>query len=506
MNLKTLKAQFAAEFVDLPKAAQVEGATWEPFQLQYLNNSTRFGIDTKARQIAWSFTAALDAVTDGIVNPGTPHVFVSINLDEAKEKIRYVKSIVEAIDQPARPEMVRASVTEVEFANGSRFISHPCRPPRGKGRARIYLDEMAHYREGLDREIYTGALPATVKGDGYMRIGSSPLGASGLFWEIMTESMRQYPGYEGWRRFIPWWNVKALCHDVATARQIAPEMATAERVAEFGTEALRQIYANMFLEDFRQEYECAWVDEAIAWIPWKIIKKNQDESLQWWHARSTDEALQMVAKIQAAIRAGKIEGALVGGLDVGRKRDLTEFMALGKSTTNQMPVRFSVSLDRVEFDDQQACFWVILNELPFTMALIDQNGIGAQLAENLERTGRAHGVDFTSQTKELLAVEARIQAERGNTPLPLDRDIAYQIHSIKKMVTPAKHNRFDTERNEKHHADKFWAWALAIYAAKEKGWTGWWSGSTSEDEKAHVTAEGEEVRPPLRKRIVMGEK
>jgi len=169
---------------------------------------------------------------------------VSINLDEAKEKIRYVKAIVEAIDRPVRPVMVRDSATEVEFANGSRFISHPCRPPRGKGRARIYLDEMAHYREGLDRDIYTAALPATVKGDGYIRIGSSPLGASGLFWEIATEAMRRYPGYSDWRRLIPWWHVGALCKDTATAARVAPEMLINEGTArifeseEAATEAI----------------------------------------------------------------------------------------------------------------------------------------------------------------------------------------------------------------------------------------------------------------------------
>jgi len=213
----------------------------------------------------------------------------------------------------------------------------------------------------------------------------------------------------------------------------------------------------------------------------------------------------MVAEIEVAISRGEVESVLVGGLDIGRKRDLSEFIALGKSTTGQLPVRFSVSLDRVEFDEQQACFQTIITHLPFTTVLIDKNGIGAQLAENLERTGRAHGVDFTNEIKELLAVEARIQAERENTPLPLDRDLAYQIHSIKKMITPAKHNRFDTERNEKHHADKFWGWALAIYGAKERGWHGWWSGTTDETPE-YVDAEGEVTRPPLRQRIEMGEK
>ncbi len=463
MQRQTAKAEFL-EFIDLPTAAGLPGVGWEPFQVAFLNNRTRYGIDVKSRQIAWSFTAALDAVIDGVLNPDTPHLFVSINLDEAREKIRYAKAILEAIDEPVRPRLVRDSQVELEFANGSRLISHPCRPPRGKPRARIYLDEMAHYPAGMDREIYRAALPATIKGDGYMRIGSSPLGARGLFWEIVTESLRRYPGYQGNRRYIPWWNVRALCRDVRLASQVAPAMLTEERVRDFGTPALVEIYENMFLEDFQQEYECAWVDEATAWISWELIQRNQKEPHLWWHARNVSEALQMLPEVREAIRTHRMEDALAGGIDVGRKHDLTEMMVLGKATTGQFPLRFSISLDRVPYDDQERCFREIIRRLPFTQVLIDQNGIGAQLAENLARTGKAQGVDFTSPSKEVWAVEARLQFERGNVPIPLDRDLAYQIHSIKKKVTAAKHNVFDTEGNEKHHADKFWALALALSA------------------------------------------
>jgi phage FluMu gp28-like protein len=463
VELKTLKSHFAAEFIDIEEASMVEGANWEAFQIQYLNNSTRFGIDIKARQIAWSFTAALDAFCDSRINPGTPHVFVSINLDEAKEKIRYLRAIVDATDEPVRPnKFIQDSQTEIEFDDGSRFISHPCKPVRGKARARVYLDEMAHYPSGMDRQVYAAALPSTTKGDGYIRIGSSPLGAKGLFWEIATEGMKAWPGFT--RLFLPWWSVNSLCKDTKTALQIAPEMLTQERVEAFGTPALIEIFENMFLEDFQQEYECSWVDELTAWITWEVIKRNQNADLLWWHARSVDEALEMIPLIQQAIKDERIEPAFRGGIDVGRKRHLTEFMMVGKGTTDQLPLRFSISLDRVEYDDQERCFIEVVERLPISQVLIDQNGLGGQLAENLSNiTGKVHGVDFTNATKELWAVDARIQAERGNTPLPMDRDIAYQIHSIKKMVTAAKNNVFDTERNEKHHADKFWAWALAVY-------------------------------------------
>jgi phage FluMu gp28-like protein len=186
--------------------------------------------------------------------------------------------------------------------------------------------------------------------------------------------------------------------------------------------------------------------------------------MRWWHATSVDQALSLVDQIWEAYRRNEIEPALVGGIDIGRKKDLTEFIALGKTTTGQLPMRLMISLDRVEFDDQQRCFEQMITRLPFTQVLVDQNGLGMQLAENLRRTGRAEGVDFTNPDKELWAVEAKVQLERANVPIPSDRDLAYQIHSIKKKVTAAKNQVFDTERNEKHHADKWWALALAIWA------------------------------------------
>jgi len=465
MRLLTKKAQFAAEFLDLPKAAQIDGAKWEPFQLRFLNNETRFGHDTKSRQVAWSFTAALDAVIDGILNPGTPHIFVSINLDEAKEKVLYAKNILKALDEPVRPKLARpGSQTELEFKNGSRLISHPCKPVRGKARARIYLDEMAHYPEGMDRSIYMAALPATTKGDGYIRIGSSPLGAKGLFWEIGTQAMKTWPGF--YRQYIPWWHSYMLCNDIEKAKMEAPAMLTKERLDLFAKITLREIFENMFLEDFQQEYECSYIDESTAWITWEVIKRNQQKDLRWWHATNPAEAINMAFGVLNAVRSDEIEKAFVGGIDIGRKQNLTEFMIVGKAEDKSMPLRFSISLDRVEFDEQEKCFEKIIEILPFTKVLIDQNGLGMQLAENLTKsTGIAEGVDFTNSTKELWAVEARIQAERAKTILPLNREIAYQIHSIKKKITAAKNNVFDTERNAKHHADKFWAWALAITAA-----------------------------------------
>jgi phage FluMu gp28-like protein len=457
------KAAFALHWIDIEKASGIQDAKWQEYQKQYLNiGNKQLAGWLKARQIAWSFTSAIDAVVDGILYPGNPHIFVSINQDEAKEKIRYAKAIIDAIHPDLKPTVVRDSLTEIEFANGSRFISNPCRPPRGKARSRIYLDEMAHYRRGLDREIYTASLPATTHGDGYVRIGSSPFGASGMFWELMSQSMREFKGFV--RYITPWWTIGFLCKDIEMAVKVAPSMPTEERAYTFGTKALIQQFENMYLEDFQQEFECSWVDEAVSFISWDLIKACQDEKLLYWHAKNVDEAEQVILSFQQAIRTNRIEHAYVGGIDVGRTRNTTELFLVGVTNTEAKPLRLSVTLDNVEFDDQEDCFVHVIKELPITRVLVDKNGIGMQLAENLaKRTGKAMGVDFDNASKELWAVDLRLEFERRNIVLPLDRDISYQIHSIRKMKTASgTKNKYDTEGNEKHHADKFWALALAV--------------------------------------------
>jgi phage FluMu gp28-like protein len=278
---------FLVNYLDLPAATGMNDADWEVFQLQHLNNPSLLDITNKSRQVGWSWLAAAEAVARSCIKPRALNIFVSINQEDAGEKIRYSKVIIEALDKEVRPKLITDNKMELEFSNGSRLISHPCRPVRGKAQAAVYLDEFAHYAK--DREIYQSAVPVISKG-GYIRIGSSPLGASGVFWEIYTETMKRYPGYT--RRIIPWWGIKALCKDLKAAREFAGPMTTEERVMAFGTPRLIDIFENMILEDFQQEYECAWVDESVAWIDWELIKRNQALDQEGNHYYETSHTLE----------------------------------------------------------------------------------------------------------------------------------------------------------------------------------------------------------------------
>jgi His/Glu/Gln/Arg/opine family amino acid ABC transporter permease subunit len=111
----------------------------------------------------------------------------------------------------------------------------------------------------------------------------------------------------------------------------------------------------------------------------------------------------------------------------------------------------------------------LLRALPISSLLIDQNGIGMQLAEKASQHPAAQGFTFTNSSKGLLAVETKLRAQRAEVPIPLDRDFSYQIHSVRKKVTGANNTIFDVDAAERHHADMYWAWALAIWAGQSDG-------------------------------------
>ncbi len=473
MNQLTDRLVFLIEYLDLAEATGDPHAKWEWYQLQFLNNRSILTCDNKSRQVGWSFIAAAEAVAEATLVPRSTNIFVSVTQVEAAEKVRYANYCLEALDKEVRPSKLIDNRTEIELTNGSRIISHPCRPPRGKARARVYLDEIAHYPR--DEEIYTAAVPIITRG-GVIRMGSSPLGASGKFWEIMSQALQTYPGYE--RMTIPWWSVAHLSKDVKEAQKEAPKMRTFDRVSEYGTDRLMHIFENMPLEDFQQEYECDWTDESVAWITWDEIKRNQVDAqfelLDYSHAYVDEDtimdATDAIDKLVQLVADNKVEPVLSGGMDIGRRKNLTEIILVGNDPNKDIyPYRLGLSLDRMEFDDQLAVCIKLLEVLPVDRFLVDDMGIGMYLAEKLEGLYPTvvEGTSFTNESKQDMAVLVKVRMQKLQTPLPLERDLAYQIHSIKRTVTPSKRLVFDTAANEKHHADKFWAFALAQTATEE---------------------------------------
>ena len=465
-RIASLRRQFLVDNLDVEAASGVEGARWEPFQIAHLDDEGLLRIENKSRQIAWSWLSAAEAVADAILS-GQSSIFVSINLAEAKEKIRYAKAVYDGLRIGRLPELVADSQLHIEFDNGARLSSLPSRPPRGRARHNVYLDEFAHLQR--PREIYTAALPIISKG-GRLRIGSTPFGPQGMFWEIFAEELQAFGGYR--RAATPWWMVQSLCLDVRTARRTAPTLTQQQRVDRFGNDRLKLIFSNMLAEDFAQEYECSFAAESSAWITWAEWQAIQSADLLseavTCHGTAIDDALAAIDRFYELVRDRKVETQYTAGVDVGRKRDTTELYVTGLSSTGTLPIRLAITLDRVPFNEQEAVIGYALRRLPIVRAVIDRNGIGMQLAEQLELAfpGKAEGVTFTNLSKIQWATEARMLVQQRKVVAPVERDLAYQVASVKRILS-GNTVLLDVERTNDHHADKFWAWALSAWAASQ---------------------------------------
>jgi len=103
-------------------------------------------------------------------------------------------------------------------------------------------------------------------------------------------------------------------------------------------------------------------------------------------------------------------------------------------------------------------------------ACIDSTGMGAPLAESLEREfgPRVEPVVFTAAVKEDMAYRVRRRMEQRLDLIPDGPEIARAFGAVKKLTTVAGNTRFDAERTELGHADEFWAKALADLAAEQR--------------------------------------
>jgi phage FluMu gp28-like protein len=439
------------------------------YQQALMSSTSRFRAVLKSRQTGLSFAMAAEALAKAHIKRDHTGIFVSYNLSDAMEKIRHADMLYESLPARFKKRRVTDNKTQLEFEDGhgrrTRMISMPCREPRGKGKADVNLDEFPFMRN--PRRIYTAAIPIISRGGGSMTLGSTPLGKSDPFYEIMEGEPENYPLYERFR--VGWWDCPEFCTDVPAARAVAGTPTTDEMVARFGTETLRAIRASLDLESFDQEYGLTFVDAAVAFIPWDLIQaatRDADElPVVRINARTKDEI--NVDGALSDLDDLAITGPLTAGYDVGRRRNASELIVLEQVGTRYRE-RLHITLPQTDFDLQEDLLRSLMIRRPDVYRLcIDESGLGMQLAEKIVGLfpERSEGITFSASTKSVMAHQLKIDFEGKNLEIAADRDLMQQIHSVRKTVTVAGNIRLDTDHDDKHHADMFWALALARHAA-----------------------------------------
>ena len=108
-----------------------------------------------------------------------------------------------------------------------------------------------------------------------------------------------------------------------------------------------------------------------------------------------------------------------------------------------------------------------LNNPRLARLCVDSTGMGMMLSEYAQdRFGkyRVEAVNFTGPVKAELALPLRASFEDRTIRIASDPEIREDLHKIRKTTTAAGNVRYEGERDENGHSDRFWSLALARHA------------------------------------------
>lgn len=464
----TIASVLATEsgYIELLSTPAIE---FDDYQRDFLESTDRFQIWLKGRQLGFSFVSAARALARSQNLDDYTCIISSYKLEDSKEKIRYAKQLYDSLPDNYKKRKLTDNTTSLEFisksgreSTGTRIIAQGKGPIRGKGGkfVDVILDEFAFFGS-WDTTVYTSTVPIFTRvKHGSLTIISTPLGKAGKFHEIW-DNPRKYKNYK--RRTIYWWDFSLLCKDVPRARREALAMDTLQRVEEFGTEQLHELFNALDLDGFQQEFECAFVDDSSSYFPLEMIYKcvMDDEGEE-----GKSEQDRLMANNFKELR-DKTLGKLGGGYDVGRRKDASELVSLDATETAKI-LRHMDTYKQSDFELQKRELTRFLEIAKPIRLCIDETGLGMNMAEDLKKKhgGQVEPISFTNSSKEAMVIPLHKEFEKGRSGIliPNDRDLISQIVAIKREVTITGAFRYAVERNEKHHGDKFWALALSNWA------------------------------------------
>jgi phage FluMu gp28-like protein len=427
------------------------------FQRDWIFDKRRMKIAEKSRQIGWTWCSAYaidrrhslaSAVLDTWLT-SRDEIQSLLFVEDAKKFANILQlgaedlgeQVIDGKDNSARI---------LRFANGTRIFSMSSNPDAQAGkRGHRVADEFAVRKSSDDvRKLFEIMKPGVTWG-GIMEIFSTHRGSQNYFNTLIEEvkhkgnpkkfSLHTVTLLDALRQGL-------LYKLQSKLAAIDPEDDRLDMDEQAYFEDARNGMPDE--ESFQQEYMCVPADDTSAFLPYDLIASCEYKTGETWEL--------------------PLSGQIYVGVDVGRERDFTVIWVLEKQG-DVCYTRRVIVMDRRTFAEQEAALYKIL-ELPNVhRCCIDRTGIGRQFAERAqERFGsyKVEPINFTITSKEEMAYPLRAAFEDRTLRIPESREIRADLRSIKKIQTTGDHVRFAADRGVNGHADRFWALALALQAAK----------------------------------------
>ncbi|MEM9245183.1 MAG: terminase family protein [Cyanobacteria bacterium P01_F01_bin.153] len=415
-----------------------------PYQQEWLADTSRFKIWQKSRRIGATYVESYASVLAAIAQDGAVDTFFSTaDITTAREFILYClqwarvfNAVAQDLGEIAIDEDKGVLAHVLKFANGRRIMALSSNPAnlRGKG-GRVVLDEYAHHKN--DEAMWQAAFPATTWG-GDLIILSTHNGTSCRFFR-MTEEAQSSDSI---------WSLHTTTIYDAVADGLADKILrrslTAEERKNWISEQRRACGDELA---WQQEYCCRPLDAATAWLPWDLISSAENNS--------------------AGDPAQYGGGLCYVGYDIAIRRDLAVIWVV-EAVGDLLWTREVVALKESKFREQMDHLRRVMDTYRVSKLSIDQTGMGEAIVEQsqgLFGTTRVDGVLFTAAAKQELAIALKQKFEDRRLRIPASKAVRDDHHAVRRVTTASGNPRFDADRTQLGHADRFWAHALAVYGA-----------------------------------------
>jgi phage FluMu gp28-like protein len=400
-----------------------------PYQVKWVEDKSRFKAGMWARQVGKSLGTAAEIVIDcrterarwTCISGSQRQVLELFEHIEAHTKItgQAIKKTEETYGYiTPLGERDEYKVLGTHFRNGSRIIGLPSNPDTVRGySSNLYLDELSVHKRG--RELWAAAFPIISRGGFRLIVTFTPKGKQNVAYDVWNNpifSKHRVDIYEAVAQGCP--------HNIEELRKGINDP---------------DIWA--------QEYELQFLDEITAFLTYDMINECEH----------TDAG-------RPELYAG---GQIYVGMDIARRGDLA-VIDVEELVGDCFWERERVEMHRESFRAQDEELDRIYRQYHPLRICMDQTGMGEKPVEDAKRRYGEYAVEgliFSAPVKLDLANGIRRRFEDRQVRIPNDPALRDDLHSVKKITTPAGNIRFDAERDEQHgHADRFWAKALAIHA------------------------------------------
>jgi phage FluMu gp28-like protein len=402
-----------------------------PYQRRYLADQARFKAGMWSRQTGKTFTTTLEAVLDVLEAEAEGRVsrwtILSVSRDRAldamdngvKLHLRAIGAAFEALDVPFEADELAHLV---RIGNrGSYIRAVASKPSTARGMSdNLILDEFAHHQDS--RAIWTALLPVVSRPDLKLRVISTPNGRGNKFYEIMTDP------------------------DGLFSRHVVTIYDAVAEGLPRNIEELKRAMADPIA--WAQEFECQFVDEATAWLPYELIDGCEDPACP-----------------------GEYQGGpCYVGMDFAARGDLTVIAVL-EEVGDVLWLRELIELRATSFAAQLAELDRVMRDYRVIRAALDQTGLGEMPVQEAQRRHgqyRVEGVLFSPARKLDMATVLRERMEDRRLRLPQGHAaLRADLYSVQRVAGPNGNPRLVAERENGSHADRFWALALACSAAAQ---------------------------------------